>query len=158
MTVTATSIEEVVHDVWSTYAETSLQPAVPPEAEPRSALGMVTGRIFVTGAWIGSIEVEASRVLATEAAARMLGIDPDAVSFADVKDALGELTNIIGGNIKSMLPGPSHLSLPAVWEGSAPRIRRQHEQKVDAATLAIGDERLSVTVWENTERVGSRWL
>lgn len=158
MTVTATSIEEVVHDVWSTYAETSLHPAVPPAEEPRSALDMVTGRIFVTGAWTGSIEVEASRELATDAAARMLGIELDTVSFADVKDALGELTNIIGGNIKSMLPGPSHLSLPAVWEGSAPRIRRQHEQKVDGATLVSGDERLSVTVWENTERLDSRWL
>ena len=36
----------------------------------------------------------------------------------DVADALGELANVVGGNVKAVLPGPSVLGLPEV--GSAP--------------------------------------
>jgi chemotaxis protein CheX len=44
------------------------------------------------------------------------------VVYADVVDAVGELANIIGGNIKGLLAGQSKLSLPEVthWEGAAP--------------------------------------
>ena len=36
----------------------------------------------------------------------------------DVEDGLGELANVVGGNVKAVLPGPSVLGLPEV--GSAP--------------------------------------
>ena len=36
----------------------------------------------------------------------------------DVEDALGELANVVGGNVKAVLPGPSVLGLPEV--GTAP--------------------------------------
>ena len=36
----------------------------------------------------------------------------------DVADALGELANVVGGNVKAVLPGPSVLGLPEV--GTAP--------------------------------------
>ena len=36
----------------------------------------------------------------------------------DVDDALGELANVVGGNVKAVLPGPSVLGLPEV--GTAP--------------------------------------
>ena len=42
-------------------------------------------------------------------------VDPD---LDDVRDALGELANMLGGNIKALLPAPSQISLPAVAIGS----------------------------------------
>ena len=42
------------------------------------------------------------------------GAAPDAEA---VRDALGELTNILGGNLKALLPGPCHLGLPTVGSG-----------------------------------------
>jgi CheY-specific phosphatase CheX len=45
----------------------------------------------------------------------LLGIDSDeSVETADVLDALGELANVVGGNIKSMMTESSHLTLPSV--------------------------------------------
>ena len=39
-------------------------------------------------------------------------------SFDEVRDALGELTNMLAGNLKALLPEPSAISLPAVALGS----------------------------------------
>jgi hypothetical protein len=36
----------------------------------------------------------------------------------EIADALGELANVVGGNVKAVLPGPSTLGLPEV--GAAP--------------------------------------
>jgi chemotaxis protein CheX len=42
----------------------------------------------------------------------------EAPSGEEIRDALGELTNVIGGNVKALFPGPSALSLPTVAVGS----------------------------------------
>ena len=47
---------------------------------------------------------------------------PTVVDDEDVADALGELANVLGGNIKSVLPGPSALGLPQI--GTAPATGR----------------------------------
>jgi chemotaxis protein CheX len=51
---------------------------------------------------------------ARNVAAALLGVDLDDVTPEDVRDALGELANIIGGNVKSLMPEPAALSLPVV--------------------------------------------
>lgn len=44
-------------------------------------------------------------------------MESNELSDSDVADALGEFVNIVGGNIKSALPGPIALSLPLVALG-----------------------------------------
>ena len=44
----------------------------------------------------------------------MFQLNEDEVVSDLVQDALGELTNMTGGNMKSLLPEPCYLSLPAV--------------------------------------------
>ena len=58
--------------------------------------------------------VRCSAAAARNAAAALLGVELDDVTTEDVTDALGELANIIGGNVKSLLPEPCALSLPHV--------------------------------------------
>ena len=60
---------------------------------------------------------------ATAVTDAMLGLDPgDGPRPAeDVADAVGELVNMIGGNVKSLMPGPSTLSLPLVRAGRRSR-------------------------------------
>ena len=43
---------------------------------------------------------------------------PERLDAADVDDALGEIANVVGGNVKAVLPGPSVLGLPRT--GTAP--------------------------------------
>ncbi|TIC83622.1 chemotaxis protein CheX [Nocardioides sp. GY 10113] len=45
--------------------------------------------------------------------------DDEPLDDADLADAVGELVNMVGGSLKSILPGPSALSLPTVAAGRA---------------------------------------
>jgi len=40
-----------------------------------------------------------------------------------MQDATGELSNMVGGNVKALLPQPSRLSLPSVVEGKDYNLR-----------------------------------
>ena len=37
---------------------------------------------------------------------------PELLEHEDVVDAFGEIANVVGGNVKAVLPGPSVLGLP----------------------------------------------
>jgi CheY-specific phosphatase CheX len=78
------------------------------------------GSIQIAGAWQGAVVLSCSPEYARSMAAGMFGAEPDSLSAADVNDALGELVNVIGGNLKQLLPAPCHLSLPAVREVEQP--------------------------------------
>ena len=45
---------------------------------------------------------------------------PPVLDPEDVEDGLGELANVVGGNVKAVLAGPSVLGLPEV--GEAPEV------------------------------------
>jgi chemotaxis protein CheX len=112
-----TKVSEAVESVWSTMLglQTSMNQAMMCSKLRPSIL---TGCIQITGAWQGAVTVECTGGLARRVAAIMFGSDVCDITPDQINDALGELTNIIGGNIKALLPEPSHLSMPAVTEGT----------------------------------------
>lgn len=69
-------------------------------------------QIDIHGAWKGVVIVESSVELARSMACGMLGVGGETVTDDDLQDALSEITNMVGGNIKSLLTSPSYLSLP----------------------------------------------
>ncbi|NJC71766.1 chemotaxis protein CheX [Planosporangium thailandense] len=103
----------ITEQIWASYLDLDgASPFVPlSSAEP--ALD-VHASVSVTGAWRGHILVTCSMGAARNVAGALLGIDLDDVTPEDVSDAVGELANIIGGNVKSLMPEPSALSLPVV--------------------------------------------
>lgn len=107
-------IVQVASTVWESVLGMSLvrQPDLP--AAPSR---MVAGSVQFSGAWDGAVTIETSADFARRAAATMFGVDPAAASIADTQDAIGELANMTGGNVKSLLPEPCQLSLPTVVEG-----------------------------------------
>jgi chemotaxis protein CheX len=80
---------------------------------------MLTGCIDIRGAWTGSVRVHCPARLVSEAAQTIFVLPAGAVGSELVQDTLGELTNIIGGNLKALLGGACRLGLPAVVEASA---------------------------------------
>jgi chemotaxis protein CheX len=72
----------------------------------------------ISGEWNGTVCLSCSRLAARHATAAMFGIPDEELTAADIADAVGELVNVVGGNIKSLVPGPSVLSLPSVIEES----------------------------------------
>jgi chemotaxis protein CheX len=102
----------IAQDIWASFLDLPLEP-VPAGTVDVSAMPMVGGVVTVHEAWSGAVQLETSAAFAAMAARRMFAADGN-VTEAELDDALGELTNMIGGNIKSLLPAPSHLSLPSV--------------------------------------------
>ncbi|SNR71209.1 chemotaxis protein CheX [Blastococcus mobilis] len=79
----------------------------------------VSSWVDVVGPWTGTVVLTCSRATAEELARCLLAEHaPPVLDAEDVHDALGELANVVGGNVKAVLPGPSALGLPEL--GSIP--------------------------------------
>ncbi|MBI5428100.1 MAG: chemotaxis protein CheX [Nitrospinae bacterium] len=74
----------------------------------------LAGCVHIMGVWEGTVALQCPTSLARKAASIMFNTKVDETGLEQILDALGELTNMTGGNIKSNLPEPSYLSLPAV--------------------------------------------
>lgn len=110
----AVEIAQVVADVFDSMLRCHAAPA----PEPRMPeTGLITAAVFYAGAWQGAIMIECTREEACAFAARLMRVDRPAVNDDDAHDALGEVVNIIGGNLKSVLPRGVGLSLPSVVKG-----------------------------------------
>lgn len=110
-------IEEITRTVWGTLFEAPLQTEDP---EDRSALERgttVTSCVQIRGAWGGGVVVQCPWDLAHRLTSQIFG-DASTPGPDDVRDVLGELANVIGGNIKALLPAPSTISQPTVAMGS----------------------------------------
>jgi chemotaxis protein CheX len=101
--------------VWSS---TLGEPLAPMTISKRPPPPLYTACLQVAGAYEGTMLLEIPVHIGRSIAGQMFGMEPAAVSDAEVRDAVGELVNMIGGNVKALLPGPSFISLPAVAEGS----------------------------------------
>lgn len=113
-------VEMVVEEVWTSF----LGAEDPLLVGPPAALDVGwSAAVTVSGEWHGMICVELPTDTAEVVTRRMLGLvegledTPD----EDVADAVGELVNMIGGGVKSLMPGPSVLSLPVVAAGRVAR-------------------------------------
>ena len=83
----------------------------------------LTSAIHLAGDWNGAVLLECSRYQACVLAGRFLSIPtPDQVDD-DVRDVLGELVNMIGGNLKCILSRGIRLSMPTVVDGRAYALR-----------------------------------
>lgn len=83
-----------------------------------------TAQVNVHGAWSGSIAIRSGPAFAQQAAGVMFGADGQDTSDASALEALGELANVLAGNIKSALAsrlGAScSISLPQAASGTGP--------------------------------------
>jgi chemotaxis protein CheX len=80
------------------------------------------GTVHITGSWSGSVVIECPERLGRIVAGSMFGSEPGDVSDDELVDVVGELANMIGGNVKALLEGDSSLSLPTVVRGSDFRV------------------------------------
>jgi len=78
----------------------------------------LTAVLHMAGDWNGAVLLECDRRQACQFAGRFLSLDPPNCVDDDVRDVLGELVNMIGGNMKCVLPPGMQLSMPSVVNGS----------------------------------------
>ena len=105
----------VVGDVFRTMLQLEVEPVEAPWP-PEDDLVNVT--IHYAGAWKGALLLECTREQARLFTGRLLGIEPPEEFNDDVRDAVGELANMIAGNLKPVLPPGVALSMPTLVEGT----------------------------------------
>jgi chemotaxis protein CheX len=109
-------VADLVSLAWSTFVGTPVDQVEP--VEIRS--DVVCASISIGGPWSATFLLFCSRELATFCAATVLGMPEAELLDEDVHDIMGELANIIGGNLKGIVSDTDHawtLSLPVVSNG-----------------------------------------
>jgi chemotaxis protein CheX len=113
------TIQSIAEDTWiALVGEDELLLPIPGELPE----DVVSSWVDVVGPWTGTVVLTTGRQTAAELTRALLGDSaPELLDHEDVADAFGEIANVVGGNVKAALPGPSALSLPEV--GDAPAVR-----------------------------------
>lgn len=105
-------VMKITEDVWSSMLGLTVT-AAPPTPPPDHG-EVMSGRVAFCGAFCGFVWLHSTVTLARRVAGVMLGDDPEHLSTSDIYDSVGELTNMVAGNIKSLLPAPTQLAMPMV--------------------------------------------
>jgi len=78
----------------------------------------VTAMVHLVGGWNGTVILECDAAQARRLTGRFLAMDPPESVDDLVRDVMGELANMVAGNLKCVL-GPSiDLSMPSVVDGN----------------------------------------
>jgi chemotaxis protein CheX len=125
-----TDLAEIIAEVWDAYLQRPS--ANPTDAPPPDGL-LYTAAVSITGAWDGHVRVISPPGPASEITALMLAVDDADVTEQDITDAMGELVNVIGGNLKNRGAQPAKLGLPVVSTGKVlfPSTKETHRLAVE---------------------------
>jgi hypothetical protein len=111
-TVAMADLNQIVQDVMSSFAG-DVTPG-PGRHAGRDVDTWLEAWVKISGAWDGEVVLAVLGASAPELAAAMLGVSTDEVTTDDSVDALCELVNMIGGQVKGTLPPGCRLSLPLI--------------------------------------------
>ncbi len=139
--------------IWESVLGMGAMPIDPAEATARLGARTITACVHITGDWEGSLGMTFGPSLCRRLAAGMFALDDADLDDELVRDAVGELANIAGGNVKGMVAADTELSLPQIIEGtytlSVPGARVLCE-----AGFECGADTFVVTVHGRTEVPG----
>jgi len=109
--ISVKELEEIVDGVWMTVLEL---PVIATDTPSVDTMEYLTSSVRISGAWHGTIKLKASRDFFTLAAAKVFTKEANEVVSQDHIDVATELTNMLGGTVKTLLPEVCDLSLPAL--------------------------------------------
>ncbi len=121
---------KAITDVLSTMAATIPKPGKPYLKDGALATGDVTGLVGMTGAKTGSISISFDKACAIAIVKNMLGDDIQDI-MQDVKDTVGEITNMVSGQARA---GLSEMGISL--QGSTPTVIMGDNHSVGHATNA----------------------
>ena len=105
----------ITHDIFDTMLGIDVEPTA---REWQPAKERLTGAVYLAGSWRGAVLFECGHAEARHFTSQLMSLPVPEEVNDDVRDTMGELANMIGGNLKSVLPHGVVLSMPSVVEGS----------------------------------------
>ena len=147
-------LAEMVEQVWVSYLDPEgVSPLVVHGDNKQSS--DVHSTVSITGSWHGHLVYASSRLAAQKAAAAFLAMEPDEVSQDDISDVLGELANIVGGNVKAMLPPGCFLSLPTVVLAPDTASYYPAAERISGLYGSWDGESVSISMWQSVKEEAS---
>jgi len=135
-------ISQFVTDTWSSLLGMKVSPTDKPFTSDNKE-NTLAGSVQISGEWQGELTLYAPKELGKKVASTIYGLDQAEVNDQQIQDVIGEITNIIAGNIKSILPSPCSISLPSV---SISDYDLYHQDNGTATSVNFDSEGLSFLV------------
>ena len=130
-------IREVTQSVWDLVLHLPAEPSAQHNL-PRGGVDLLSGSVHIKGSWNGTITLSCLPNLAQNAASAMYNAPAASLPAADVLDAVGELANMIGGNVRALLPEPCQLSLPSVGAAAGKPLNAKEKVLIELGFLCMG--------------------
>lgn len=111
----APNIADATVEIFQTMLMMDVTPDLPLSERTRSYNCSVSGMVGMAGSYRGMVAIHAPDSVAMAITSSFLGLEVEEIN-GDVKDAFGELANMLAGNIKMMLSSGGRdiqLSIPS---------------------------------------------
>lgn len=117
----STFVRGAVQEVFSTMVslETQVSEAVADDQSSPCTLSGITGSVSFTGKMTGILYLNFSGELPKYCASFIMGTSPNEMTQEEIYDVVGELTNMVTGNLKSKMTDKGfncQLSIPSVMK------------------------------------------
>ena len=116
-----TSVTNAINEVFDKMLSMNVE-VIDADSQENIDENKIVGSVSFTGEVMGSMSIHVSDAFAHLITASMLGMELDEIEGEDeVHDVIGELSNMIGGNLKSYFCDsglPCALSIPSITSGS----------------------------------------
>jgi chemotaxis protein CheX len=146
--VNENDLAEMVEQVWMSYLDPEgISPLIPTYDEHQPT--EVYSSVSITGSWSGHVVYASSTIAARRAAGAFLAMELDEVSEEDLSDVLGELVNIVGGNVKAMLPPGCFLSLPQVVLAPEATTKYPNAERISGVYGLWEGEPVNISMWHS---------
>ena len=112
----------------------------------------IVGSVSFAGNALGIISIHMTDDFAKKICENMLDIKSDEVKMEDVNDVIGEISNMIGGNLKSRLCDsnfPCDLSIPSVTYGNEFKIENKNWARKENYCFRFEQHKAEVRVFIN---------
>jgi chemotaxis protein CheX len=148
--VTEGDLAEMAEQVWVSYLDPEGISPLVPHGDGKQ-VSEVHSTVSITGSWHGHLVFASSQNAARKAAAAFLAMEPDEVAQEDISDVLGELANIVGGNVKAMLPAGCFLSLPTVVLAPDTASYYPAAERISGLYGIWDGEPVSISMWQSVK-------
>jgi chemotaxis protein CheX len=149
--ISSAELTTIVDDIFGAMAGMQLVPC-------QTVVGFGAGAQYVASAvqivgdWQGAVRLDIGLELGRRACANLTGVEPGELSPQDVRDAAGELANMVGGSVKTLCAHNSRLSLPTVAMGSDFEFTLCQGTVIQALSFSHPAGMMTVSVIERQER------
>lgn len=141
-------LKRVVSDVWLSLFELNTMESES-HADRLEKSPCYSSYVNITGVFNGGIFVKTTAKNLRSMASGIFDGEPTDIKKREIKDIIGELSNLIGGHVKSLLAEDCNLSLPHVMGAKDQHIIVPEPKVVHSLIVEAKNEPINVVFYKN---------